>query len=70
MWYKNIHKMKTGYYKSKGKKSLLDDENSLELLSEIGNPLEMIDKVVDFEMFRSTLENKLLNTNKKKQCRS
>ena len=65
--------MKTGYYKSKGKKSLLDDENSLELLSEIaeiGNPLEMIDKVVDFEMFRSTLENKLLNTNKKKQCRS
>lgn len=25
----------------------------------------MIDKVVDFEMFRSTLENKLLNTNKK-----
>ena len=62
--------MKTGYYKSKGKKSLLDAENSLELLSEIGNPLEMIDKVVDFEMFRSTLENKLLNTNKKKQCRS
>ena len=57
--------MKTGYYKSKGKKGLFDDENSLALLSEIGNPLEMINKVVDFEMFRSTLENKLLNTNKK-----
>lgn len=57
--------MKAGYYKSKGKKGLFDDENSLALLSEIGNPLEMIDKVVDFEMFRSTLENKLLNTNKK-----
>ncbi len=47
--------MKTGYYKSKGKKGLFDDENSLALLSEIGNTLEMIDKVVDFEMFRSTL---------------
>lgn len=57
--------MKAGYYKSKGKKSLFDDENSLELLSEIGNPLEMIDNVIDFEMFRSTLESKLLNTKKK-----
>ncbi len=44
---------------------MFDDENSLALLSEIGNPLEMIDKVVDFEMFRLTLENALLNTNKK-----
>jgi len=25
----------------------------------------MVSKVIDFEMFRSTLENKLLNTNKK-----
>lgn len=57
--------MKASYYKSKGKKSLFDEEFSLEKLSAIGNPLEMIDKVVDFEMFRSTLENKLLNTNKK-----
>lgn len=57
--------MKKSYYKSKGKKCLFDELNSLELLSEIGNPLEMINKVVDFEMFRSTLETKLLNTNKK-----
>jgi IS5 family transposase len=34
-------------------------------LSEIGNPLEAIMKVVDFEMFRPILEAKLLNTNKK-----
>ena len=56
----NLHR-----YKKQGKKSLFDEQNSLELLSEIGNPLEMIGKVLDFEMFRSTLESKLLNTNKK-----
>ncbi len=48
--------MKAGYYKSKGKKGLFDGDNSLALLSEIGNPLEMIDKVVDFEIFRSTID--------------
>lgn len=57
--------MKLHRYKTPGKKSLFDKQNSLELLSEIGNPLEMVSKVIDFEMFRTTLENKLLNTNKK-----
>jgi len=57
--------MKLHRYKRQGKKSLFDEQNSLELLSAIGNPLEMVSKVIDFEMFRSTLENKLLNTNKK-----
>lgn len=57
--------MKLPRYKTQGKKTLFDEQNSLELLSEIGNPLEMISTVIDFEMFRSALENKLLNTNKK-----
>ncbi len=57
--------MKLQLYKTQGKKTLFDEQNSLELLSEIGNPLEMISHVIDFEMFRPTLENKLLNTNKK-----
>ncbi|CAN5918269.1 hypothetical protein BH11BAC7_BH11BAC7_16030 [soil metagenome] len=57
--------MKLIRYKTQGKKGLFDEQNSIELLSEIGNPLEMVSKVIDFEMFRSTLENKLLNTNKK-----
>jgi len=52
-------------YKTQGKKGLFDEQNSIELLSKIGNPLEMVSKVIDFEMFRTTLENKLLNTNKK-----
>jgi len=57
--------MKKPHYKSTGKKSLFDEQFTSEKLSEIGNPLDMISKVIDFEMFRVTLENKLLNTNKK-----
>lgn len=52
-------------YKSRGNKGLFDEEFTKERLSIMGNPLDMISKVIDFEMFRGTLENKLLNTNKK-----
>ena len=57
--------MKNQVYKLQGKKSLFDEQFTIERLSEIGNPLEAISKVVYFEMFRITLEEKLLNTNKK-----
>ena len=57
--------MQNQVYKTQGKKSLFDEQFTVERLSEIGNPLEAISKVLDFEMFRSTLEDKLLNTNKK-----
>lgn len=40
-------------YKSAGKKTLFEAEITMENLSEIGNPLEKITKVIDFEMFRS-----------------
>ncbi|MBK5192461.1 MAG: IS5/IS1182 family transposase, partial [Flavobacteriaceae bacterium] len=52
-------------YKSTGKKSLFDDQFSAEKLSEIGNPLDKISKAIDFEMFRDSLEGKLLNATKK-----
>jgi IS5 family transposase len=52
-------------YKAKGEKGLFDEQFTIERLSEIGNPLEKINNVVDFESFRSTLESKLLNTEKK-----
>jgi IS5 family transposase len=55
-------------YKSTGKKSLFDQQFSSEKLEEIGNPLSMISKVVDFEMFRILLESKLLNSNKKNKA--
>lgn len=57
--------MNTSLYKSKGKKGLFDDQFSRERLSEIGNPLETISKVINFEMFRSILEEELLNRDKK-----
>ena len=52
-------------YKSQGKKGLFDEEFTVDRLSCMGNPLEAISKVIDFEMFRTPLECKLLNTNKK-----
>jgi len=52
-------------YKPTGKKSLFDKQFTEEKLSEIGNPLKKISNVIDFEMFRPLLEEKLLNTAKK-----
>jgi len=52
-------------YKTQGKKGLFDEEFTKDRLSVMGNPLEAVSKVIDFEMFRKTLESKLLNTNKK-----
>jgi IS5 family transposase len=57
--------MNAQIYKTQGKKSLFDEQFTIEKLSEIGNPLDAISKVIDFEMFRSNLEKKLLNTDKK-----
>ena len=52
-------------YKMQGKKGLFDEQFTIDRLSGIGNPLEKISNVIDFEAFRSTIEAKLLNTNKK-----
>ena len=52
-------------YKIKGEKGLFDEQFTIERLSAIGNPLEKIGNVIDFEAFRAILELKLLNTEKK-----
>jgi len=57
--------MKTQVYKKRGNKGLFDEQETQERLKKIGNPLEMISNVIDFEMFRERLETKLLNQNKK-----
>lgn len=57
--------MASQVYKTQGKKGLFDEQFTIDHLSEIGNPLERIDTVIDFEYFRNTLESKLLNTRKK-----
>ena len=56
-------------YKTRGNQGLFDDEFTKERLSAMGNPLESISKVIDFEMFRESLESKLLNTNKKNNAK-
>lgn len=57
--------MKNNKYKTTGNRGLFDEQETQEKLSKIGNPLEMINNVVDFELFREQLETKLLNNNKK-----
>ena len=52
-------------YKLSGNRGLFDEEENYQKLSNIGNPLEMISNVIDFEVFRDSLEGKLLNKNKK-----
>ncbi len=52
-------------YKNTGKRGLFDEQENAEKLSAIGNPLERISHVVDFEEFRNTLEESLLNKEKK-----
>jgi IS5 family transposase len=58
-------KMSLQVYKTKGEKGLFDEQFTIERLSAIGNPLEKISNIIDFELFRNTLESKLLNTEKK-----
>ena len=52
-------------YKKQSNKGLFDEEFTAQSLSKIGNPLEKISQVIDFEIFRDTLESGLLNTEKK-----
>lgn len=52
-------------YKNTGRRGLFDEQENIEKLSIIGNPLDRVEEVVDFEMFRDTLEDALLNKEKK-----
>ncbi len=52
-------------YKTTGNQTLFDTENAAQKLSEIGNPLEKLDSVIDFEMFRNRLEAAMVNHNTK-----
>ena len=52
-------------YKQTGRISLFDKDETSDKLSKLGNPLEKLHKVIDFEMFRSELEANMLNHDKK-----
>lgn len=57
--------MQAQRYKTTGNRGLFDEQETLDKLITIGNPLVMISEVIDFELFRTALECKLLNHNKK-----
>ena len=52
-------------YKKLGSVTLFDAQNTKENLSALGNPLERLSQVIDFEMFRNTLEDVFENKSKK-----
>lgn len=52
-------------YKKTGNRGLFDEQETYQKLSALGNPLEKISLVVDFEVFRSTLEESILKKDKK-----
>jgi len=52
-------------YKQTGRMSFFSQEERISKLSQLGNPLEKLHKVIDFEIFRSELEENMLNHDKK-----
>ena len=56
-------------YKRLRSVTLFDTQNTKENLSVLGNPLERFSEVIDFEMFRDSLDGDLWNDtpNKKRQ---
>jgi hypothetical protein len=57
--------MQTIHYRKNGNISLFDREDNEAKLRKIGNPLEKLSQMIDFEMFRPTLEEKMLKHDKK-----
>ena len=57
--------MKKISYKQSGHLGLFDKEETSAKLTKLGNPLEKLHKVIDFEMFRSILESNMINHQKK-----
>ena len=56
--------MKHLLYKQTGNRGLFDKEETSAKLTKLGNPLEKLHKVIDFEMFRCDLELNMLNHDK------
>jgi len=51
-------------YKATGNRGFFDEQETYQKLSEIGNPLEKISEAIDFEIFRISLEDSMLNHEK------
>ena len=57
--------MASNIYRQQGNSNLFSTEFNKEKLSCLGNPLEKLLEVIDFEIFRVELESSMLNHNKK-----
>ena len=57
---------KTTIYRKPMGKSLFEEDFTIEALSNMGNPLERLSCLVDFEMFRPALEEVLV----RKDCKT
>ena len=49
-------------YRPQGNTGLFDNEEAIEKLNDMGNPLAKLTEVMDFEMFSETLDNGLSKT--------
>lgn len=57
--------MKYKGYKPQGRVGFFDEQLRIEKLSDKGNPLKMLSNVIDFEIFRTVLEDAVLTKEKK-----
>jgi IS5 family transposase len=57
-------------YKTQGRVGLFDKSETKDKLSRLGNPLEKLHKVIDFEIFRADLEEALTNRDKQSKAGS
>ena len=55
-------------YQKKSGMSLFEQENTMESLSKMGNPLVVLKDIIDFEQFRSILESLFANDHKKSRA--
>lgn len=56
MWYKSNLMKKTSIYRKPMNPNLFEEDITINRLSSIGNPLEQLSSLIDFEQFRPTLE--------------
>ena len=52
-------------YRRNRNRSMFEDEERNEKLSNLGNPLKTLEELIDFEMFRPVLEESLSNKERK-----
>ena len=61
---------KTTIYRKPMGENLFEEEFTIEALSRMGNPLEQLAALVDFEMFRPALEEVLVKKDRKTRANS